>query len=372
MSVYGTDYPEPYDPGPEGNPTVLDAADPLVGVCDGPWLDGLDLPPMRWAVEQVIPEGLTLLAGAPKMGKSWLALDLCLAVASGGMALGAVPVERGTALYLSLEDGERRLRERVRLLNGLAPTPSTFHYATRIAVPLSIFLTTYVERYPSVRLIVVDTLGRVRPPGQRNGDRYGEDYRLMASLQRFALDHRLALLVVHHTRKAKSSESDFVDDVSGTHGLAGAADVVMILRRPRGEPDGQLLVTARDFEEADLNLRRAGPAWQLFDGPVVDPDVGPVMAQVLAEVHRHPEGVGPTEVADATGLSVDLVKTYLFRGVKRGDLKKNGRGVYAPVTSVTSVTLPLSSVPEGDTGDTGDTTRSEEEERHETTHHLRP
>jgi hypothetical protein len=114
----------------------------------------------------------------------------------------------------------------------------------------------------------------------------------MAALQRFALDRHLALIVVHHTRKAKSSESDFVDDVSGTNGLAGAADVVLVLRRPRGEPDGQLMVTARDFEEADLYLRRAGPAWQLFDGLVVNPDVGATMTTVLSEVARHPRGSG--------------------------------------------------------------------------------
>jgi hypothetical protein len=327
-----------------GDPDVAPIVDVLTDLHDGPWLDAFDPPPMAWAVPGLIPEGLTLLAGAPKRGKSWLALDICLAVASGRVALGGLPVEPGRVAYLALEDGARRLRERVRLLNGEQPTPSSFTFATSVPVPFSTYLEAYAERHPATRLLVLDTLGRVRPASSRNGDRYAEDYRLMGWLQRFALDHAMAVVVVHHTRKAASD--DFVDDVSGTHGLAGAADAVMVLKRPRGEADGVLHVTGRDVEERDVYLRRVGPAWVIFDGTPAQANYSPDMARVITAVNTSPEGIGPKAVAHQTQLPYDNVKVYLARAEERGQVRKVERGRYAPllpapVTSVTSVTADV-------------------------------
>src|SRR6476619_1531684 len=92
--------------------------DLLAGIRNGAYLDNQTIPELAWAVPGLIPEGLTLFVGAPKRGKSWLILDVALAVASGGRALGAIDVERGRTLYLALEDSERRLQGRIRHLNG--------------------------------------------------------------------------------------------------------------------------------------------------------------------------------------------------------------------------------------------------------------
>lgn len=350
---YGVDYPDVYDPGPEDNPTLS----PLRYCHNGRYLQDLDLPALVWAVNNLLPEGLSLLAAPPKAGKSWLALDIALAVACAGKALGSLLTHGGEVLYVAMEDGERRLKDRVKVLLGDEPWPDGFHYCTKMPEGLTflMFIEEWMEAHPGTRLIVVDTMGRVRPPKRdRDADSYREDYAFMASWQEFALGHHIALLVVHHTRKKASDY--FVDEVSGTNGLTGAADVVMVLQRARNaQIEGVLQVTARDFKEHDLNLTRAGPCWQVFDGVIVSPSIGDEMARVITEVGRHEDGVGPKDVAAATGLDYDKVKTYLSRAVDRGDLTKAGWGIYVSVTSVTSVTFPGPEEEEGDTGNSGNT-----------------
>ena len=104
----------------------------LAAVRTGEWLDQQEFPPLTYAIPGVIPEGFTVLAGAPKIGKSWFILSLCLAVASGGYALNALAVDQRKVLYLALEDGDRRLQERIRQLIPDEPISVDFAYTTRI------------------------------------------------------------------------------------------------------------------------------------------------------------------------------------------------------------------------------------------------
>jgi len=153
----------------QGKRTVSDTSDSsdedrdaelLAGVRDGAWLDQQVFPPLRYAVDGLIPEGLTILVGPPKAGKSWLILDLLLAVASGGAALGcikAAPPRR--VLYLALEDGNRRMQDRCRALLDKDGTPPLFNYKTRI-LPGTVLETirAWTRRHPDTALVVIDTL----------------------------------------------------------------------------------------------------------------------------------------------------------------------------------------------------------------------
>jgi RecA-family ATPase len=203
----------------------------LVGLRTGAWLDAQQFPPLEYHVDRLIPEGFSLMVGAPKIGKSWFALDILVAIAAGGYALGQIPVEQRPVLYLGLEDGDRRLQDRCRTLLDDAPIPPSFHYMTKI-IPGQVLDTIeeWLREYGrgSNPLIVVDTLGKVMPPALLGESTYQRDYRIGSALKRL-VDSRpgSALLVNHHDRKASSD--DFVDAVSGTHGLAGAADTVMVL-----------------------------------------------------------------------------------------------------------------------------------------------
>ncbi len=207
----------------------------------------------------ILAEGLNFMAGAPKLGKSWWALGITIAVASGGCALGQIPVERGGVLYLALEDSPRRLKSRLEKMLAGDPAPAGLHFYTewdRLSEGGAEAIQTWVEEHPAGRLIIVDVLARVRPRVGDRSDRYLADYEAAQPLKTVADKHGLAVVALHHTRKAGAE--DFVETVSGTHGLAAAADTILVCKRARGQADATLHITGRDVEEQDLALRFDG------------------------------------------------------------------------------------------------------------------
>lgn len=212
-------------------------------------------PEPRWAVPGLIPEGATLLVGAPKRGKSWLLLGLGIAVAAGGRAIGKLPVQGGDVLLLCLEDSQRRLQERLwRTLDGEA-APSRLYLGT--AWPLlsqggDQQLAAWLTEHPDTRLVGIDVLARLRPPTRDKGDLYQKDYDTMAAFKQVADAYGVALVVVHHSRKADAD--DPLDTISGTAGLAAAADTALILKREKGKAEASLYVRGRDVAEADYTL----------------------------------------------------------------------------------------------------------------------
>jgi hypothetical protein len=299
-----------------------------------------DFPEPRWAVPKLIPEGVTLLAGAPKIGKSWLGLGAALAVATGGVALGRVTVERGPALYLALEDPPRRLKDRLgRMLRhgGGDPAPGS--------APDTLTLVTacpslpnggaervggWLEHAPDTRLVVVDVLARMRGPTPPGVSPYEADYSAVAQFKALADTHRVAIVLVHHVRKADAA--DFLDTVSGTNGLAGAADTVLVLKRSRGQADAVLHLTGRDVEEAEYAMKFTPTfgTWELLDGPALDYTLGKTRAAILAHV-REQGDTRPKAVAEALDLVENTARQTMGRMVHDGQLDTNGNGLYFPV-----------------------------------------
>lgn len=319
----------------------------LATVVTGGALDAKQFPPLAWSVPGVIPEGFGLLVGAPKLGKSWLALHLGLAVATGTAALGAV--QTGPArpvLYLALEDGERRLQGRCRALLGEGePIPDNLHVVTRLpeAVSAPQVITAWLALHGRRRpLVLLDTLGKVMPPAVPGEGAYARDYRIGGSLKRLSDDHPgTTLLVVHHNRKAESA--DWMDATSGTQGLNGSADFTLTLTRARNSEDGVLRVTGRDVAEGEYALVARGGTWSLHGDSLADAAraaetatateaLGDRAAAVVRYVADHPEGVRATDVAEALGLP-DAAR-YLQRLHDGGRLARPKRGVYAPLSKV--------------------------------------
>src|SRR5829696_6178420 len=214
-----------------------------------------ELPPVRWGVRGVLPEGVTLLAGKPKLGKSWLALGICVAVASGGVALGTRQVEWGEVLYLALEDNRRRLQKRLgKMLRE--PAPEGLEMATawpKLDEGGVEALKSWLGEHPEARLVAVDTLAKTRPR-TRGQNVYQEDYAALEELLPLAAEHGVAIVVVHHTRKMAAA--DPLDEISGSTGLTGGVDGALVLKRDRGRADAYLHVTGRDIEEEqELALR---------------------------------------------------------------------------------------------------------------------
>lgn len=296
-------------------------------------------PPLRWIVPGLIPAGLSLLVGAPKIGKSWCALDIALAVASGRLALGGIRVDQGQVLYLALEDGPSRLADRQGLLLGSEPASSSFHAFTEWprGTDAARAAWQWCADHPDARLVVVDTLARVRPPRANGGNGYDEDTSALVPWQKIAESFGIAVVILHHDRKAGDG-GDFVDAVSGTHGLAGVADTTLVLDRARMEDYGRLRLTGRDVMEHELVLRRVGPAWMIHDGPMPDPDLGSTAAGIIAWLAGHGQAARPAEVALGIGEDADKVRRYLSRLADSGRITKTGRGLYSGcVLSVPSV-----------------------------------
>jgi RecA-family ATPase len=225
-------------------------------------------------VHDLLPVGLTLLAGKPKHGKSWFALSAALAIASGGQVLDTYEVERGEVIYMALEDTEYRLQERVRQLLAthstsltLSDTPTGIEFALawpRLEQGGLEQLEAYIEVHPRLRTIIVDTWAVVAPhPKGSVRPQYEGDYAALTPLKRLAEAHHLAIMLVHHLRKAGAQ--DVIDEITGSTGMAGAADAILILKRERGQEQGSLFVTGRDIPERFLPLRfdAASGLWRL-------------------------------------------------------------------------------------------------------------
>jgi hypothetical protein len=208
-------------------------------------------PPFTWAVPDILPAGVTLFGGREKMGKSWLAFGLCIAVASGGVALGTKRVEAGDALYLSLEDGERRMHRRINKLASADADLSRFHYKTewepadRGGVE---DLDAWLEDHPDTRLVVIDTLKRIRPwtSGRRN--MYDDDCDSLQPFVPLGNKHNVACMVIHHLNQQSNPDDPF-DWFSGSAGLVAAAEGILLFRRKRGDGDAYLTVDGKDIEE---------------------------------------------------------------------------------------------------------------------------
>jgi hypothetical protein len=334
-------------------PLPADADRLLATLRDGAWLDAQVFPPLAYAIPGLIPEGSVLLVGAPKIGKSWLVLAVGLAAADGGKALG-IDIPKRPVLYAALEDGDRRLQDRCRRLLADDPIPPEFQYLTRVEpgrVGDTIAAWMHWHQQPPP-LVILDTLGKVLPPAVQGEVPYQRDYRVGSALKRIVDTYPGAtLLVNHHQRKAEAT--DFIDAVSGTAGLAGAADTIIVLSRDRQEGAGLLKVTGRDVAEGEYAVTfKDGAVWEL-DGHDLEvarekaqkvrattratAAAGDRMLDVVLHVYEHPDGVRRGDVAKALKLEPSVAGVYLARAVDSGRLQRAERGLYTPVTSVTSL-----------------------------------
>jgi AAA domain len=364
------------DDGYNDNGADTEEPDLLAGLRDGAWLDAQDFPPLRYHLPGVIPEGSNLLVGPPKIGKSWFVLALGLAAACGGVALGQ-RVDARPVFYLALEDGDRRLQDRCRTLLGTDRIPPAFEYLTKVQPGMVVAtIEAWLARHPGGQpLVILDTLGKVMPPSLMGETSYGRDYRIGTALKR-ATDEQpgSALVTNHHDRKAHSE--DFVDRVSGTNGLAGAADTIVVLTRARHETNGLIQVTGRDVAEGQYAVNFDGPRglWSL-DGDDLSGAATAAIERRITEglddrsravieyVNDHPEGVRWGDVKQDLG---EEEARYLSRLAGSGRIARPSRGLYVPLSGVSGVSVSLTELPTPDTPsesrhpqtDTTDTTDS--------------
>ncbi|RPE39689.1 AAA domain-containing protein [Streptomyces sp. Ag109_O5-1] len=289
-----------------------------------------EFPEPKWAVPGILSEGVNLLAGPPKVGKSWMALGLGLSVAAGGEAFGAVPVDGGPVLYLALEDTARRLQNRMGKLLGGRPAPSGLTLSTECP-PLpqggAEMIAGWLDQNTQARLVVIDVFAKVRGAAPIGASAYDADYAAVGHAKQLADHYGVSVVLVHHLRKASSD--DWLTEVSGTNGMAGAADATLVLKRGRGQADGVLLVTGRDVEEAEhaLSFQTDTGAWHLLDGPAEDHLIGDTRAVILRYVRANP-GARPKQLSEATGIDVSLARKTCARMADDHQLRRGPGGAY--------------------------------------------
>jgi AAA domain-containing protein len=288
-------------------------------------------PEPKWAVKGLIPEGVTFVAGAPKLGKSIFALNLGVAVAEDGKALSHFDADLGSVLYLALEDGPRRIQERLlKLTNGRIS--DKLHVVTewpRLDQGGLEAIDAWIERHEDARLLIVDTLKMLRPlPTGRDRNAYDADYEAIQPLTKIA-SQRVALLIVHHTRKAIAD--DPLATVSGSYGLTGAADGVLVLSRRRGSGSATLNVIGRDVEEQELALEFKPNLclWSVL-GKSEDVRRSTESQQILDLLKQSGEPLAPAEIAALLDKQPVSTRTLLFKMRDRSEIALFGKKYQLP------------------------------------------
>ena len=262
--------------------------------------------PTHFLADELIPEGLHILAGAPKIGKSWLALWLCLCV-SQGQPLWNFAVTQGDVLYLSLEDSYRRIQSR--LFDLTEDAPPTLHFAI-MADTLKHGLEQQIEQFltehPATRLVVIDTLQRVRSAGG-DSNLYANDYQDVGLLKQLADKHHIAILLIHHLRKLH--DDDPMNMISGSTGLSGAADSAFVLQKnARSANAASLHCTGRDIPDRTLKLELGEDdhVWKLLSDSKTCTGAAKISALQLVHLFSVLLSADPTYTGTPSALSAKI------------------------------------------------------------------
>jgi hypothetical protein len=304
--------------GPHVEPLGIDAADLL----------GLDLPPLRWIVPGIIPEGTFVIASPPKVGKSCLVYQAVVEVAVGGELLGR-RVAPGSALYLALEDGRRRGQERLRAaLHGRTMPRGRLEMrwsAKRIGQGLEDEIERWLDHHADAALVAIDTLGRVRPHSTGKRNAYEVDVEDLGRLQSLFRDRPIALGIVHHSKK--DAVDDFLASVSGTYGITGSVDTIIVMKRLRLEQFGTIVVTGREVAEAEVAVRFDGMTWS--EAPAALPEASFERAEVFRIIEESGP-IFPAAVARMLGVERSNVAHMVEGLTKTGAVMRTAKG-YAVV-----------------------------------------
>ncbi len=294
--------------------------------------------PIKWAVPGLIPSGLSILGGGPKIGKSIFALNIAVGIAIGGCVLGKINVTQGDVLYLALEDNQRRLKDRILGIPFLNEDDDIFRLTLATIVPRQQeggleYIKWWITEHPQARLVIIDTLQKFRKQLSGKGNIYAEDYDVISELKTVADTFDVAILVIHHLKKMSAKENkvselggDWVNSFSGSVGLSGSADALFIIKRDRTDSSAKMFRTGRDVEEAEFNLRLDGIGWYLQED--ADSFILPTWQKQILDFIKEHGSVTPSELATGYDLNLNTAKSNLRRLEKEGRIKKTGYGKY--------------------------------------------
>jgi hypothetical protein len=304
-------------------------------------LSNPDIKPPSYIVHNLITQGLSLLVGKPKKGKSFMALNIALSIVKGEKVFGSLEVDPGAVLYLALEDGRSRLQQRLFKIQGHGKFPEQLHFAIiwdRIDQGGLENIAKKIEEIKNLKLIIIDTLAKIRP-AKSGKDVYLGDYTTINNLKHVADTFDIPILVLHHQRK--SGADDIFDTVSGSLGITGAADTIMILDRKNNTTQAELMITGRDVIENTftMNFNETNCSWEITGNAdtvrlnqaeenivqLIDENGGCLSSKIILS------SLKPQE-------NESTIRWRLSEMVKKGILYRDGVGVYKNNPNNTNIT----------------------------------
>ena len=283
----------------------------------GARLAEMNLPSTKYVIKDLLPQGLAIIGGSPKVGKSWLVLDWCVRIAKGEK-IWNFPTMKGTTLYLSLEDNNTRLQER--LLAVTEDAPENVHFVTSCCTlddGLEEQMRNFVAEHPDTVLVVIDTFQMIRLSG--NEVSYASDYNEIEIIKKLAEELKITILLVHHLRK--QGDSDPFNMLSGTNGLAGGVDTMFVLdKSKRNSSNATLHCSGRDIEdrEIELSFDKENCVWSFISDSSDNPEMLlPVELQQLIDFLK--------SISSFSGTNSDFIVQYnqfTGREIKANSLKR--------------------------------------------------
>lgn len=244
----------------------------MLTVVDGETLMDMKLPPTKFCVETLLPQGISILGGAPKIGKSWMVLNLCVRIAKGE-AIWKLSTQKGTTLYLCLEDPLNRIQQRLCMLTDEVPENAYFATAAgTLSDGLCEQIRNFVLEHPDTVLVAIDTFQIVR--ANTTDTSYANDYDDVRKIKQLADELEISILLVHHLRK--QGDGDPLNKISGTTGICGAMDAIFVLDKSKRNADTATLVcTGRDIEyrEMEMRLSKENCVWTLVTDSLENPQL---------------------------------------------------------------------------------------------------
>ena len=304
----------------------------------------IEFPEPRWILDQMIPEGVIIFAGKPKIGKSVFALNLGVAVSLGGKCLGK-DVDKGSVLYMHLEDNQRRIQHRIIEMLPLdeysgakAPAPDNlnlYYKWPRMGEGGMRALDNFLNAY-NARLVIIDTFKMFQPhltKGDAKKIQYEIDYDRLSALREIAERHNTTIMPIMHARKQASD--DPIDLISGTLGISGAVDNVMVLYERKGNR-AKLFTQGRDVDSEVYTVEYTKDiwTWQMIgkSSQVMNTEMQQAVLNYLIEFGSKKDPLTPTQIVAGSSVKKDYVAGRILPMLlKNGNIKKAGYGKYYAV-----------------------------------------
>lgn len=290
-----------------------------------------EFPDLKWVIPGLIPEGLTLLVAAPKVGKSMLVANISLMLTHGMKVLGDAETEPCEVLIIPLDDpSPRRMKERFSEILKTIPPGTTKKYKLHIELDWPTLaegggelLDAWLDEHPNCRVVIIDTLSRLRDEETRKATDPGKpDEKAMAEFKAIADNHQVGIIGTHHDRKSQAD--DFIDAVSGNKKLTGGADTIIYLKRRRNSQTATAHITGRDLPEQEINLEFEYPLWSIVD-PDPESDLSDLRRAIVHYLRDHGEGT-ISDIAAALGKTYNTVNQRMLQMKRDGEVHQpNGK-----------------------------------------------